>query len=138
MSCIKKKKLIYAGRMAFDQFYTFGSPYESVLNNLETVVENKGEDIEYIILEPYANIVVYQFASEVWDKYKTRGVYEKLVKLADSNIEKNGQFKAQFEASKARMKVKFEEIKNHIFDCEYFINEIKSDYGEDITDPEQL
>ena len=124
------------GRKAFDMFYEFNSPYEANFEAFASSLEKTGNDVEYIIFEPMANIIVYQYQNEKMDADKVRTYHEKLVEAADYNIEKGGQYKAYFESSKARMLAKFAEIESEVFDCDYFKGKLEPMYNEKPDDPD--
>lgn len=134
--CYTHKAGQLLGRKGFDMFYEFNSPYEENLAALTTSLEKTGNDVEYIIFEPMANIIVYQFQNEKMDAETVRGLHEKLVTAADYNIEKAGQYKAYFESSKARMLAKFAEIESDVFDCDYFKSKLEPMYNEKPDDPD--
>lgn len=146
-ACYKTKGLpSYAlGRKAFDMFYGVGaddakmrSSYEETLNTLAKAVEVGGNDTEYVILDPYARIVLYQFTNELMDKETARAIHIKLNEVADFNIKNNERLKAQFESAKASMNAVMAPIEQSIFDCEYFINKIKPTYKGKENDVEFL
>ncbi len=116
------------GREAFNMFYKLNVPYSKNIATLDEAVEKAGNTAEYIIFEPYANIVVYEFTNENMTKEKARDVYTKLNAIADHNIEKGGDLASAYEASKERMNAKFREIENFIFDCEYFKAKLLPEY----------
>ena len=117
-------------------FYDFNSPYEENLAAFTTSLDKTGNDVEYIIFEPMANIIVYQFQKEKMDAGTVRSLHEKLVTAADYNIEKGGPYKAYFESSKARMLAKFAEIESDVFDCDYFKSKLEPMYNEKPDDPD--
>ncbi len=123
------------GRKAFDMFYGIGaedakmrSSYDETAAVLAKTVELGGNDIEYIVLQPYATIVVYQFTNDKMDKETARGIHTTLNKIADYNIANNERLKAQFESAKNSMNHTFASIERNIFDCEYFVDKIKPTY----------
>ncbi len=136
--CYKTKGLpSYAlGRKAFDMFYGIGaegtdkmrSSYDATISVLAEAVEKGGNDTEYIVLDPYARVVVYQFTNEKMDKETARGVHAKLNEIADHNIANNTKLKAQYEYAKTTMNQVFAQIERNIFDCEYFVDKIKPTY----------
>ena len=134
--CYTHKAGQLLGRKGFDMFYEFNSPYETNFEAFSMSLEKTGNDVEYIIFEPMANIIVYQFQNQKMDAETVRSYHEKLVDAADYNIEKAGQYKAYFESSKARMLAKFAEIESEVFDCEYFKSKLEPMYNEKPDDPD--
>jgi len=122
------------GRRGYDMLYYFtdflgDNPYQEVLNTLKKAVESGGNNIEDIILVPYANSVVQLFAKEKISKEDARAIYTQLNEIADYNIANNAKSKARFEAAKTAMNGEFAQIEYHIFDCDYFIAKIKPEYA---------
>ncbi len=134
--CARQKAGQLLGRKGFDMFYEFNSPYEANLEAFEASLERTGNEVEYIIFEPIANIVVYQYQNDKMNAEEVREIHEKLVEAADYNIEKGGQYKAYFESSKARMLAKFGEIESEVFDCDYFKSKLEPMYDEKPDDPD--
>ncbi len=135
-ACAKRRAGQLMGRKGFDMFYEFNSPYEANLEAFNYSLENSGKDIEYIIFEPMANIIVYQFQKEKMTADEARAYHEKLVAAADLAIENGGQYKEYYESSKARMLAKFAEIESEIFDCAYFKSKLEPMYEEKPDDPD--
>ena len=136
-SCYKTKGLpAYSlGRKAFDMFYGIGaensklrSSYDETAEVLAEAIKVGGNDTEYIVLDPYARVVVYQFTNEKMDKKTARAINTKLNAIADHNIANNKKLKAQFEYAKSTMNQVFAQIERSIFDCEYFIAKLKPEY----------
>lgn len=128
------------GRKGYDMLYYFtdylgDNPYQEVLNTLKMAVEKGGNNIEDIILVPYANSVVQLFAKEKISKEDARAVYTRLNEISDYNIANNAKSKARFEAAKAAMNAEFAQIEYHIFDCDYFTAKLKPEYATKSEDP---
>ena len=135
ITCYKNDAYLL-GRKAFDMFYTFNTPYDQTLAVLKSSVEKGGNDSEYIVLDPYARIVVHQFTNDLMSKADARALYDQLNGIADHNIEKNEKFKEQFVAAKASMNQSFMKIENHIFDCDYWKVKLMPEYEADKNNPE--
>jgi len=136
--CYEQKKGYLAGRKAFDMYYTYNTPYSQTQSALEMAVAKGGNNTEYIVFDPYAAIVVYQFGKGKMDKSQARGVYEQLNAIADHNIENNSQYGAYYKQAKDAMNAKFAEIESDIFDCDYFINKMKPQYDANPDDIETI
>ncbi len=134
--CIDKRIGYLAGRLAYDMFYTYNTPYSQTLDALEKSIAKSGNDVEYIVFDPYASIAVYQFKNGKMSKEEVLALYAKLNKLADYNIENNTKFKSYFEQAKKAMNAKFDEISDQIFDCDYFVEKLKPDYEAGKDDPQ--
>ncbi len=126
------------GRLGYDMYYTFQTPYEENLATLKDAVDMAGNKTEYIVLTPYANIVVYQFLDKKLDKKVARDAYVQLNKIADYNIKNNAKFKTQFTQAKAAMNAEFAKIEDHIFDADYFVKKYEPRYESAKNDPAQL
>lgn len=134
-ACHQRRAGQLMGRKGFDMFYEFNSPYVPNLEALSYSLDNAGEDTEYIIFEPMANIIVYQYQNGKMSAEDARMYHEKLVNSADRGIE-HSNYKEYFESSKARMLAKFAEIESEIFDCEYFKSKLQPMYEEKPDDPD--
>ena len=136
--CIDKKIAYLEGRKAYDMFYTFRSPYGDIRTALEEAIVRGNKATEYIIMVPYAEVVVHQFTNDLMDKIQARAVHKKLNEIADFNIENNAQFAAYYDQAKAAMNSSFSKIERQIFDCDYFVDKLKPDYEADPDNPEVL
>ncbi len=126
------------GRKAFDMFYELRTPYADVRKTLERAVEKGGNNTEYIVLDPYARIVVHQFTNDLMSKEESRNAHAKLFEIADYNIANNAKHKAYYEQAKASVEGIFAQIENNIFDCEYFVNKLRPTYNADPDNPEVM
>ena len=117
------------GRKAFDMFYMPEYGYrEATYEAFKKALELGGNDAEYILLEPMAQLLVYFYKSKKIDQAETQKVYSQLEELADYNIENNERFGAYYKDSKARMTSQFKEIEDEVFDCAYFKKKLLPDY----------
>lgn len=135
-SCINARIGYLAGRKAFDMFYTFNTPYSQTTEALKMALENSGDDVEYIVYDPYASIAVYQFQKGKMEKAEARAIYEELNDVADYSINKNDNLSAYYQQAKESMNAKFAVIANDIFDCEFFVEQLKPEYEDNIDDPQ--
>ena len=126
------------GRKAFDMFYELRSPYSKLLEVLESAIDKGGNKTEYIVFEPYASAIVYQFEKEKVDAGQARDVYTQLNAIADHNIEHNKDFSAYYEQAKERMNSVFRKIEDQIFDCQYFQDKLVPVYRENPDDMETI
>ena len=141
----KGNDAIQLGRKAFDMFYGLGpkgkelrSSYDVTQKVLANAIEKGGNNTEYIVFVPYANVVVYQFTNEKMDKATARGIYKELNDIADHNIANNEQMKTYYEQAKASMNGTFATIENNIFDCDYFKAKLEPDFDGNQENPEWL
>lgn len=133
--CFSRKIGMLAGRKGYDMYYTLQSPYSKNLEELKKSIELSGEDVEYVVFAPLANIAVYQFQKGKIDAEEARSIYEEMNNLLDQKINENGQYVNYFEDSKKIMESTFKKIEKDIFDCEYFINKLRPDYEADSDNP---
>lgn len=124
------------GRKAFDMFYYLRTPYSKVLANLEKTVNLAGNDTEYVVLDPYARVVVHQFTNDLMDKETARAAHTKLNAIADHNVVNSEKYKEQYKQAKESMNGVFAQIENFIFDCEYFYERLVPEYKANPDDRE--
>ncbi len=134
-ACYDAKANQLMGRKGFDMFYDLNSNYEDNLVPLEQAISG-ADEVEYIVFEPIANIVVHQFKNGKMEAEKARQIYERLNVLADWNIENNDQYSEYYESTQKRFQSKYAEIESEIFDCEYFKAKLMPKYDEKPDDPE--
>ena len=135
-SCIDARIGYLSGRKAFDMFYTFNTPYSQTTAALDMAIEKSGLDSEYIVFDPYASIVVYQFQKEKMTKDEARDIYARLNEIADHNIAKGDQLAAYYQQAKDAMNSKFTPIEGDIFDCDFFVMKLRPQYDANPEDPE--
>ena len=133
--CVNKKIGYLEGRKAFDMFYTYNTPYSTTLNALKSSVDHAGNETEYIVMAPYAQVVVHQFTNDLMDKETARAVHKQLNDIADHNIANNARFASYYEQAKASMNGTFAYIERQIFDCGYFVEKLRPEYE---ADPENM
>ncbi len=134
--CHKTRAGQLIGRKAFDMFYEFNSPYAENLEAFQKSLDMAGNGVEYIIFEPTANILVYQYQQEKMTAAEVRAIHEQLVQAADYGVENSKDYKEYYESAKARMLAKFAEIESDIFDCAYFKKKLEPMYNEKPDDPD--
>ena len=131
------------GRKGFNMFYYYknyvGADSDKTIQDiLATSVEKAGNNIEDIILVPYASVVVNGFVAEKLDKAEARAVHAKLNEIADHNIANNPKTAERFKAAKASMNGTFATIEGHIFDCDYFVEKVRPTYEANPDDPKVI
>ncbi len=130
-----KRIAYHLGRQGFDMFYELVTPYSQTRATLESAIEKGGMETEYIVLDPYARIVVHQFTNDKMNKEEARAAYTKLLEIADHNIAAGGKYKAYYEQAKGSVEAIFAQIENNIFDCEYFVEKLRPQYDAAPDDP---
>lgn len=129
--CYKNKVAYLLGRKGYDMFYELNQSYVPNIEVLEKAIELGGNNVEYIALEPLANMIVYQYTKEKVDAEKARQVYDLLNKIANYNIENNEKYGSYYKTAIERIQAKYREIEKDIFDCDFFIKKLKPAYDED-------
>lgn len=137
-ACINQKLGYLKGRQAYDMYYTLLTPRSQTLDVIKESIALAGNNSEYIILAPYADIVVYMFTNDKMSKEEARNVHGILNDIADYNIENNKTYSQYYEQAKAAMLGSFNKIENFIFDCDYFVDKITPEYEADPTNIDKL
>lgn len=119
------------GRQAYNMFYILNSPYEDNLLVLKDAVAAAGNSAEYIIFDPYARIIYYQFTNNLMSKEEARDSYLKLNAIAEHNIANNKQLGTYYKQAKETMDAVIAPIERSIFDCNYFKDKLAPRYKAD-------
>lgn len=119
------------GRMGYDMFYLLNSPYDETLAVLEKAIEYGDKGTEYIVLEPWAYIMTYEFQQGNKTADEVRAVYDKIIEVSDYNIETDMELGEYYDITKQRSEAVFKPIENEIFDCEYFKEKLRPMYEDD-------
>ncbi len=136
--CSMKRIGYLEGRKAFDMFYTFRSSYKEISEVLKNAIEKGGNESEYIVFAPYAEVIVYLFTNNLMSKDEARRIYEELNAIADFNITNNKRFSAYYDQAKASMNGTFTHIERQIFDCAFFEKKLRPAYEIDSENPEVI
>lgn len=126
------------GRKAYDMYYHLRTPYSQLLETLKAAVEKGGNDTEYIVFDPYASVVVYEYDKGRFPDEEARQVYESLNAIADYNIENNKEYGTYYDQAKASMNAIFAAIESRIFDCEFFKKKFEPDFHADPENYEKV
>ena len=136
--CYNQKIGMLEGRKGYDMYYSLNSPYSKNLEALTDAIEFSGDEVEYVVFAPLANIAVYQFQKEKMDKNTARTLYENMIDLLDMKIDQNGEYVQYFEDSKKIVETTFSKIAREVFDCDYFVSKLKPDYEADPDNPQTI
>ncbi|HKK78960.1 MAG TPA: tetratricopeptide repeat protein [Phaeodactylibacter sp.] len=125
------------GRKGFDMFYMpeFGYRQETY-DVMKEAVEKGGNDTEYILLEPMAQVLVYFFKSDKIPQKEAQETYTTLEAIAEHNIENNERYGEYYDAALGRMNAQFKEVEDDVFDCDYFKKKLIPQYEESPEDLE--
>lgn len=131
------------GRKAYNMFYYYKkfigeNADQQISDILKMTVDKAGNNIEDILLVPYASVTVNLFAAEKVDKAGARAIHKQLNEIADHNIANNAKTADRFTAAKASMNGTFAKIEGHIFDCDYFVAKVRPTYDANPDDPENI
>lgn len=126
------------GRKAYDMYYTVNSSYDENIVALDNAIKYSGDKAEYIIMDPYANIIVYEFKEGRMKKEKAVELYKKLSEIAEYNIANNEKLSEGYQQAKEAMEGKFGEIEKQIFDCDFFKEKLIPEYEENKEDAQTL
>lgn len=135
-ACRMKKAALYLGRKAVDMYYVTNAPYSKNLEALTKSIEMAGNDTEYTLFRPLADIVVYQFKKEKLTQEEARGYFETMTAIAEHNKANNERLGEYYGNEQIALNSKFKEIEREIFDCQYFIDKWEPGYRENAT-PEE-
>lgn len=139
IECYPKNKVGLYGRKAYDMFYSpFFGYRPATAEAFAKAIEVGGNNTEYFILEPYAQVVVYMFKNEQMDQLKAREIVLKLDAISDHNIANNARMKSYFETTKARVASVVAEVEDEIFDCNYFKDKLMPEVEKNPDDLEVL
>ncbi len=139
IQCFPKAAAALYGRKAFDMFYSpFYGYRQTTADAFAEAVEKAGDKTEYLVFEPYGQLVVYLYQNKKMEQLKAREIFLRLNEIADKSIEAGGQYKAYYESSKARMNSHFKPIEDEIFDCEYFKGKLLPEVEKNPEDLEVL
>ena len=132
-ACRDSKAAKYMGRKAVDMYYVLNAPYSKNLEALQAAVAAAGNDTEYTLFRPVADIAVYQFQKGKLDQKQTRDIFELMTGIAEHNIENNEKYGEYYANEQKALNSKFKEIERDIFDCTYFVNKWEEGYRADPT-----
>jgi hypothetical protein len=126
------------GRKAYEMFYTINSPYADNIVALDNSIKYSGDLAEYIIMDPYAKIIVWEFKQGRMPKEKAVELNKKLNQIAEYNIANNEKLSEGYQQAQASMEGIFAEIESQIFDCDYFKEKLIPEYEENKDDASVL
>lgn len=126
------------GRKAYDMFYTINAPYADNILALDNCIKYAGDKAEYIIMDPYSKIIVWEFKEGRMPKEKAVDLIKKLNQIAEYNIANNEKLSEGYQQAQAAMDGTIGEIEKQIFDCAYFKEKLIPEYEENRDDPQVL
>jgi tetratricopeptide (TPR) repeat protein len=126
------------GRKAYDMFYTLNTGYDQTTAALDNCIKYAGDNAEYIIFDPYARIIVWEFKEGRMPKEKAVELFKRLHQIGEYNIANNEGLSEGYQQAVASMDGIFTEIEGQIFDCDYFKEKLLPEYEENRDDPQVL
>ncbi|MFZ1703886.1 MAG: hypothetical protein WAT79_06040 [Saprospiraceae bacterium] len=126
------------GRLAYDMYYYVNAPYVETIEALDNCIKYSGDHAEYIIMDIYPKIMVYQFNNGYMPKEKVISVYTSLKQIAEYNISNNEKYSEGYQQAQANMNYTLTEIEKDVFDCEYFKDKYIPEFEDNKEDPQVL
>jgi hypothetical protein len=136
--CYDKKIGYILGRQAYDMFYELRTPYTQTCDVLKKSLDLAGNDSEYIVFAPIANMIVYRFEKGQISAEQAREFYIRVNEIADYNIANNKTYSAYYDQAKQSMNATFTKIESDIFDCDFFKEKYRAEYEANIEEPEVI
>lgn len=137
-ACIDQRIGLLKGRQAFDMYYNLRPPRAETYAVIKEAVKLADVHSEYIVLKPYADIIVYLYSNDRIPAEEARAAHAKLLEIADYGIENDDTYGAYYEQAKASMQASIAKIENHIYDCAYFVNKLTPEYEAAPTNVENV
>jgi tetratricopeptide (TPR) repeat protein len=137
MQCYKDSANLL-GLKVYDMFYYLRTPYAVLLETLEQAVSVGGQNTSYVVLEPYASVVVYEYEKERFSAEDARDVYIKLNEVAEYNVANNAEYGEYYGQARDRMNNVFSKIEYDIFDCDFYKDKFAPEFAENKKDKEVL
>ncbi len=134
--CYQKRIGYLQGRRAYEMFYELNSPYSQNLTVIDDALAKGGVDTEYIVFDPLARIVVWQFQKEQMDKETAVNYYKQMEEIAQHNIINNESLSEYYEQAWQAAQAQYRAIEKDIFDCDYFKPILQEEYQDDPSNPD--
>jgi len=134
--CRDGKAALYMGRKAVDMYYVLAAPYSQNLEALQAAVDAAGNNTEYTLFRPIANIAVYQFEKGKIDQKRARDIFEQMTAIAEHNVANNAQLGEYYKGEQSALNSEFKKIERDIFDCQFFVAKWEDGYRANPT-PEE-
>lgn len=137
-NCYPNEKALATGLKAYEMFYTINSPYPDTKKACQEAVQAGGNNTSYVVFQPYASIIVWQYQNKQADAAEARDVYTKLNEIADHNVTNNAKLGDAYKQAKEAMNATFAAIEGEIFDCAFFKGKLEPDYRAHPDDTEVI
>lgn len=126
------------GRKAFDMFYHLRTPYPTLLATLKEAVAKGGNKTEYIVLDPYAHVIVHLFQNDQMPVEEARETILRLNEIADYNVENNNDYGPYYQQAKDAMNGTLQAVEYDIFDCAYYKEKFEPEFKANPDDYEKI
>ncbi len=136
--CYQKRIGYIEGRYASDMFYKLNMPYTTNLAMIDASFAKSGNDTEYIVFDPLARMVVYQFQNGKMDKQTALDYYKQMEEVAEFNFVNNEDLGEYYQQAWQAAKSQYRAIEKEIFDCEYFKPLLQEEYQDDPNNPDVI
>ncbi|MDX1478293.1 MAG: hypothetical protein R3301_11350 [Saprospiraceae bacterium] len=136
--CIDQRVGLLMGRQAFDMYYHLQPPRAETYKVIKEAVRLADNASEYIVLKPYADLLVYLYSNERITAEEVRAAHAKLIEIADYNIDNDETYGPYYEQAKASMQGSIAKIESRVYDCAYFVDKLRPEYEEAPTDVENV
>ena len=136
--CYQKRIGYLQGRRAYEMFYSLNSPYSKNLDVINNAIDASGNDTEYIVFDPLARIVVWEFQKGRMDKDQAISYYKKMEEIAQHNVINNEALSESYEQAWLAAQAQYRAIETDIFDCEYFKPILQEEYNDDPSNPDVI
>lgn len=128
----------WTGRQAFDMYYLLQPPRAETYEVIRKSVDLTGNNTEYIILRPYADLLVYLYSNEKISAEEARTGHARLREIAGHNVASNKTYGESYQQAQASMEASMAKIEGHIYDCAYFVEKLKPEYEADPSNVDNL
>jgi tetratricopeptide (TPR) repeat protein len=128
VECYPDESATVLGLKVYDMFYNFRSPYAKLKEVMDFAIETNGNKTSYVLFQPYASLVVYNFTNDLMDKETARDIHQKLNEIAEHNIANDETYGSYYKQAQEAMNGTFAPIENNIFDCDYFKKKLEPEY----------
>ena len=136
--CFQKRIGYLQGRRAYEMFYSLNAPYSKNLEVIDSAIESSGLDAEYIVFDPLARIVVWEFQKGRMDKDQAIAYYQKMEEIAQHNVINNESLSESYEQAWLAAQAQYRAIEKDVFDCDYFKPILEEEYQDDPSNPDVI
>ena len=127
-SCYKAKAGWVLGRKAYDMFYTFKMPYDSVYKYAKKSIELAGNNAEYTALGPLGYTLAYLYKNKKVGKDEARKIIEKAQQVAEYNIKNDKTYGQYWAQALKRFDLDLKDVEKDVFDCAFFKKKLRPLY----------